>query len=1112
MATAAIVTAVISVGATTAAIIAAGINMAIAFTASYLMVKNAKVGGTPSASDYKQTIQSDKTAQRVIYGRRQLSMVLNYASEQDGLQEISNETGESHELLYMSGMLCNHPVYSIREVKLDDKEVGEYGDKAEVYHVNGTGIIPSILMEKGNQYESTMTGSNGYWAALKLTHDSTVFSGVPTLKVVIEGKRVKDFRTGQMVYSNNAALVLADFYINYMKIPESRLMMSGTGSFIEAANLCDENMPNGEKRYTINGMFELESKPSDIINEMLKSCGGTLIRTNGLIGLLPAAYYGEVNPMVITESDIVGGLSITPQESLSDCVNAISGTYVEEADDWSEQDFTPVRDEAAIARDGFEVSEDIDYTYVTNAIQAQRLVYIELRRRAAGGFTELKMSPKGAYCRVGRVINLDLPQLGLSGEFRVTSQTENEDLTFTIAMQREDITIYDDAIGEPYSPPPLLKLGGQDVAAPTGLQFVYTLNDSVGNVIQGALVWSNGSAATSFFNVLITDENDNVIQAGDTKGFVFNVNAVPVGNYKGKVRAVDSRGRTSSYTVTSFSVGDPSVPAPFRSDSLPPDGNTYSLYSCSNWSIEIVPNIDGGVPQGTEFEFWHLADSESYITGQPSHTEGDRNIAKLVATASSYNQAGLTPDRWQHYWVRSVNSYGKSDFIYLQTGTTKEQGLVTTVVEKLKAIEVESQNWSPDVTTGISQYGYKLFSPASGPVAMPDGTVLDNPDGLAVFQNIIANGHVTAKSLTFVSNDAIPPQVNNENAVKEANEYANENFVDAVTYNTDIEEIQAQIDKSITSWFYDGKPTLSNPPAVDWATDDLKDEHLGDLYYDNNTGYSYRFAVNGGTYSWIKISDSDVTKALENAAKAQDTADSKRRVFFATPVAPYDKGDLWDTGSGLKRCDTPSTTTYNANDWVWSTDANGAAAAAKDDAINQAEQDRKDWSDANVYPNQDSIQIKSSNYLAGSRGWAIDKNGNAEFSNGVFRGTVYADKLVGNVLNPVIVDIPEQTLTSGQTVRVLTHYEPARAYNSVFVFGMLKIITLGGFLRYYRDDILVAEVPMVGGIGAGVVLEYPVDVPAKNGSTKLHLDFYMVPSSGTQTVLGSKCFCANFKK
>lgn len=113
----------------------------------------------------------------------------------------------------------------------------------------------------------------------------------------------------------------------------------------------------------------------------------------------------------------------------------------------------------------------------------------------------------------------------------------------------------------------------------------------------------------------------------------------------------------------------------------------------------------------------------------------------------------------------------------------------------------------------------------------------------------------------------------------------------------DIEKIQNQLDGAIETWFYSGEPTLTNLPASGWASDDIKDVHLGDLYYDKETGYGYRFMYDDteGEYLWYRITDNDIIKALDNAAKAQETADGKMKVFARQPLASdsYDVGDLW---------------------------------------------------------------------------------------------------------------------------------------------------------------------------------------------------------------------------
>lgn len=146
------------------------------------------------------------------------------------------------------------------------------------------------------------------------------------------------------------------------------------------------------------------------------------------------------------------------------------------------------------------------------------------------------------------------------------------------------------------------------------------------------------------------------------------------------------------------------------------------------------------------------------------------------------------------------------------------------------------------------------------------------------------------------------------------------NYAEAVTKQ--LEGLQSQIDGQIQTWFYDYLPTSSNYPASDWTTTDLKNQHLGDLFYvvDNatNGGEVYRWSLVNDVYKWQRVEDTEVAKALEMAAKAQDTADGKRRVFVETPKPPYDVGDLWAQGAAgdLMRCKTSRASgSYNASDW-----------------------------------------------------------------------------------------------------------------------------------------------------------------------------------------------------
>ena len=146
-------------------------------------------------------------------------------------------------------------------------------------------------------------------------------------------------------------------------------------------------------------------------------------------------------------------------------------------------------------------------------------------------------------------------------------------------------------------------------------------------------------------------------------------------------------------------------------------------------------------------------------------------------------------------------------------------------------------------------------------------------------------------------------------------------FANIVTrIDGDLSSLQSQVDGSITTWFYEVAPTLENVPAKDWKTEDDKNVHLGDLYYDTVTGYCYRWQVQNKVYGWQRITDTDVTKALADAKNAQDTADGKRRVFVVEPTPPYDVGDVWMQGADgdILRCQTKKIEgqSYAAADWV----------------------------------------------------------------------------------------------------------------------------------------------------------------------------------------------------
>lgn len=173
---------------------------------------------------------------------------------------------------------------------------------------------------------------------------------------------------------------------------------------------------------------------------------------------------------------------------------------------------------------------------------------------------------------------------------------------------------------------------------------------------------------------------------------------------------------------------------------------------------------------------------------------------------------------------------------------------------------------------------------------------------------------INAESVTITGKSV------SEIAGKKADEKV-DNFVNNV-YKSDQESVQKQIDGKIDTYYFDYAPSNSNLPASEWTTASARQKHVGDLFFWKSKGFTYRYMKVDTSFQWVRVKDADIESAMQEAAKAQDTADAKRRVFTSTPTPPYDVGDLWTQGStgDLMRCQTSRQTGYyRSSDWVLAT-------------------------------------------------------------------------------------------------------------------------------------------------------------------------------------------------
>jgi hypothetical protein len=274
----------------------------------------------------------------------------------------------------------------------------------------------------------------------------------------------------------------------------------------------------------------------------------------------------------------------------------------------------------------------------------------------------------------------------------------------------------------------------------------------------------------------------------------------------------------------------------------------------------------------TEYKYWNVA-----LYNSPALNEADKSYY-LYAKCSKSTQTGIFLLSETPIAIESVAGY-----YHLLVGI----------------LNMENEDGDRSY---VDLYGYSEILPGritTEKITSPDGSTFID------FINKIIQGKFSFQAgSTGYGNLSDKPDLSH---------FAEQSFVEATKSS-----LQAQIDGQVIAWFKEYNPTTSNLPASGWNTDALKLQHANDTFTNTLTGGCWRWQQSGGVWGWGVIADTATQQALVAAGKAQDTADSKRRVFTAQPTTPYDIGDLWTGGpSGdLMKCKVSRLSgVYNSADW-----------------------------------------------------------------------------------------------------------------------------------------------------------------------------------------------------
>ncbi|OBY35721.1 hypothetical protein PR729_19985 [Providencia rettgeri] len=638
------VTNIVSAGLMVAGVIATGglgtalIVAGIAVQAAGTMIFKEKMPsmGYRDQSERKQMLRSSTAPETIIVGKTVCSGLLFFAEEEKGDQT-------ENERLFMALAIAAHKVDHIGQIWLNDDLIGTFGDKASYEFHNGRTDCDPYLLKNAPSWKSDMIGDGLAWLRLTLKYDAEKFPyGVPNIKVEVWGKPVYDPRTNKTAWSNNGALIILDFYRSYLGVPDSDIDFD---AFKIAADLCSEPVTtpegNTEPRYTINGAYELSESPSAILDHMHKCIAAEPTYVAGKHGILMQSYNGPA-VLRIEPNQIIDTVNITPELSLRDATNAIYGTFVDAEQQYIKTDFEPVIVDEWIEEDGLEIKENMDYRFVTSPYQAARLSNLYLRKKRAGRRVQLRMNMDGYAYRPGEVILLNLPQIGIQNlEFRVAEWKFHPQEGVDILLEEDGAYIYEDIIGKPFVRPPFTVLPTGGVAPPLNLAFVAT---NIGEVVQGYLSWQSAAADVRYNTVNII-ENGKVIQSIQVPQDRVDLSGLVRGSYRAEVRSINAAGAMSAPAIVDFDIQAPPKPV-----SVEMVGGMFSL-TC-------IPHGGETAQHGYTFEFW-FSDKKLASTNDTEVTTKANRQGQGQFWTKENLKAGT--DYW--FYVRTVNSYGKSPFV-----------------------------------------------------------------------------------------------------------------------------------------------------------------------------------------------------------------------------------------------------------------------------------------------------------------------------------------------------------------------------------------------------------------------------------------------------------------
>jgi hypothetical protein len=313
-------------------------------------------------------------------------------------------------------------------------------------------------------------------------NQQTVYpDGLPQASVVVRTQRVLDPRTGQVAFTKNPALALADYLVREVGLDYASYIAPELPALIVAADVCDEEVTvNGgfvEPRYACGGFFEADTDPAQVMGAIGATFDGWMAQTgSGAIRIVAGRFY---EPTVTIPAAHIRAYSVRRFVADEEAVNEVVSTYTSPEHAYSEVQTAPLRNDEDILARGLLRSQRVDRGWVQSPTQCRRLDVRIAARQNGLARGSVQTSLFGLQALGERYITIEIPDLPSLVSFSAEVQKIAIDLvkcSCTIDWIAVDASV--DVAGDVALPVVPGQIDGVTIGPPTGLTVAPSAGDA----------------------------------------------------------------------------------------------------------------------------------------------------------------------------------------------------------------------------------------------------------------------------------------------------------------------------------------------------------------------------------------------------------------------------------------------------------------------------------------------------------------------------------------------------------------------------------------------------------------------------------------------------------